>query len=165
MELNELVEKTEQWFIDRGIDKAEPSKQMLKLYEEYGELCGGIMQDDRCVVEDSIGDMMVVITGLSMQIGVKNPVTNSPNGEYRPEQLVMEMNEFIGMLSASIAKDKPLEHKEDFLSMVMITLTRLAETMSVSQCKCLELAYNEIKDRKGKLINGVFIKEEDLHED
>ncbi|MBS4750339.1 MazG-like family protein [Carnobacteriaceae bacterium zg-ZUI78] len=28
--------------------------------------------------------------------------------------------------------------------------------------KCLESAYNEIKDRKGKLINGVFVKEADL---
>lgn len=28
--------------------------------------------------------------------------------------------------------------------------------------ECLEAAYNEIKDRKGKLINGVFVKEADL---
>lgn len=28
--------------------------------------------------------------------------------------------------------------------------------------ECLEIAYNEIKDRNGKLINGTFVKEEDL---
>lgn len=27
---------------------------------------------------------------------------------------------------------------------------------------CLDYAYNEIKDRKGKLINGMFVKESDL---
>ena len=27
---------------------------------------------------------------------------------------------------------------------------------------CLELAWNEIKDRKGKMVDGVFVKEEDL---
>ena len=27
---------------------------------------------------------------------------------------------------------------------------------------CLEVAYKEIKDRKGKLVNGIFVKEEDL---
>ena len=27
---------------------------------------------------------------------------------------------------------------------------------------CLDYAYNEIKDRKGKLINGTFVKESDL---
>lgn len=31
--------------------------------------------------------------------------------------------------------------------------------------ECLESAYNEIKDRKGKLINGVFVKEIDLDHD
>lgn len=25
-----------------------------------------------------------------------------------------------------------------------------------------ELAYNEIKDRKGEMVNGIFVKEEDL---
>ena len=28
--------------------------------------------------------------------------------------------------------------------------------------ECLALSYEEIKDRKGKLINGVFVKEADL---
>ena len=28
--------------------------------------------------------------------------------------------------------------------------------------ECLEHAYNEIKDRKGKTVNGVFVKEADL---
>lgn len=31
--------------------------------------------------------------------------------------------------------------------------------------ECLESAYNEIKDRKGKLINGVFVKEIDFGND
>jgi hypothetical protein len=28
--------------------------------------------------------------------------------------------------------------------------------------KCIASAYDEIKDRKGRMINGVFVKEEDL---
>jgi hypothetical protein len=28
--------------------------------------------------------------------------------------------------------------------------------------ECLKMAYDEIKDRKGKMIDGVFVKEEDL---
>ena len=27
---------------------------------------------------------------------------------------------------------------------------------------CIKAAYEEIKDRKGKLVNGLFVKEEDL---
>lgn len=29
---------------------------------------------------------------------------------------------------------------------------------------CIQQAYDEIKDRKGKMVNGVFVKEEDLDE-
>jgi hypothetical protein len=28
--------------------------------------------------------------------------------------------------------------------------------------ECLEYAYNEIKDRKGKTVGGIFVKEQDL---
>ena len=28
--------------------------------------------------------------------------------------------------------------------------------------KCLQAAYEEIKDRKGKMVNGVFVKQEDI---
>jgi len=30
--------------------------------------------------------------------------------------------------------------------------------------ECFELAYQEIKDRKGRWIDGSFVKEEDLHD-
>lgn len=30
--------------------------------------------------------------------------------------------------------------------------------------ECLELAYNEIKGRTGKMVDGVFVKSEDLEE-
>ena len=28
---------------------------------------------------------------------------------------------------------------------------------------CINAAYDEIKDRKGKTVNGIFVKNEDLH--
>jgi hypothetical protein len=27
---------------------------------------------------------------------------------------------------------------------------------------CIDVAWNEIKDRKGKMVDGIFVKEEDL---
>ena len=30
--------------------------------------------------------------------------------------------------------------------------------------ECLELAWNEIKDRQGKMVDGVFVKSSDLEE-
>ena len=44
-----------------------------------------------------------------------------------------------------------------------VTLAIIAEMEGVTIKECVEHAYNEIKDRKGKMINGLFIKEEDLN--
>ena len=41
----------------------------------------------------------------------------------------------------------------------------LSMQMNIDITECLEIAYNEIKDRKGKLVNGVFVKEEDLQKE
>ena len=36
------------------------------------------------------------------------------------------------------------------------------ERNGLSMEHCLEVAYDDIKDRKGKMIDGVFVKEADL---
>lgn len=45
---------------------------------------------------------------------------------------------------------------------VFVTLIILCKQLDISPVTCLDLAYDKIKDRKGKTINGVFVKEEDL---
>ena len=99
--MNELIVKIQEWAIDRNLHNADPNKQMLKLGEEFGELCAGMARSDTAETLDALGDMFVVMTILAMQLGY--PIT-----------------------------------------------------------ECVEAAYDEIKDRKGKMINGVFVKTEDL---
>lgn len=101
--ITELTARIEEWAKERNLHTAEPAKQMLKLGEEFGELCQGMAKNKPDQIEDSIGDMYVVMTILSMQLGLDI---------------------------------------ED----------------------CVFKAYQEIKDRKGKMINGVFVKESDLKE-
>lgn len=96
-----VTNKIEKWAEDRNLDSADPAKQILKLGEEFGELCESFVKNKPEEVKDAIGDMYVVLTILSMQIG-----------------------------------------------------TTVDE--------CVAAAYDEIRDRKGKMINGVFVKEDDL---
>ncbi len=42
---------------------------------------------------------------------------------------------------------------------VFVTLVIIAEQLNLNPVKCLEIAYNKIKDRQGKTINGTFIKD------
>lgn len=50
----------------------------------------------------------------------------------------------------------------DSLGDTAVCLINLATQMGLDFNECLEHAYNEIKDRKGKTVNGVFVKDADL---
>lgn len=47
---------------------------------------------------------------------------------------------------------------------VFVTLIILCEQIGIDPEECLEMAYEKIKDRSGRTINGTFVKEEDLDE-
>lgn len=97
-----VFDKIESWASDRNlINGSDPVKQTVKLMEEVGELSSGVCRNKLNIIEDSIGDSIVVLTILAKQYGL--------------------------------------------------------DVMT-----CVEKAYDTIKDRKGKMVNGVFIKEEDL---
>lgn len=58
------------WSKAKGIDKAEPSKHMLKLIEKFVELSIAIQKNDQKEIEDAIGDSMVDLTILSQMYNV-----------------------------------------------------------------------------------------------
>lgn len=45
---------------------------------------------------------------------------------------------------------------------VLVTLILACEFLQVDPWDCLEAAYNKISKRKGKMVDGKFVKEEDL---
>lgn len=49
------------------------------------------------------------------------------------------------------------------LGMVLENLTVLSYRLGTNLEECLAAAYDEIKDRRGKMVNGVFVKESDLN--
>ena len=99
--MDELVQKVEEWAVKRGLDKADSSKQFLKVVEETGEVASALARGQLEELKDGIGD-------------------------------------------------------------VIVTLIILAQQQGLTVEECLETAYEEIADRKGKMINGVFVKQSDL---
>lgn len=99
--MNELVDLVEQWAKNKRLDKADPSKQMLKVVEETGEVAAALARNDQDDLRDGIGD-------------------------------------------------------------VVVTLIILALQSDMDIYECLNVAYDEIKDRTGKMVNGVFVKSSDL---
>ena len=64
-----------------------------------------------------------------------------------------------GELSDSICKEKDV--KDDIGDMIVV-LINIAERNNVTLEECLLKAWDDIKDRKGKMVDGIFIKEGDL---
>jgi hypothetical protein len=53
MNLEKLVEQVEKWSIEKGLDKAESSKQFLKVSEEIGEVAAALARCDKDALCDA----------------------------------------------------------------------------------------------------------------
>jgi NTP pyrophosphatase (non-canonical NTP hydrolase) len=73
------------------------------------------------------------------------------------KQLAKTMEE-LGETASALAKNQP-DQLKDGIGDVLVTIIILAAQNGLTTKECLEAAWNEIKDRKGATINGVFIKE------
>lgn len=51
---------------------------------------------------------------------------------------------------------------KDAIGDTLVTIIVLAHQLDLDVTECLNIAYKEIKNRKGKIVNGTFVKEEDL---
>lgn len=64
------------------------------------------------------------------------------------------------LMVALMAKD--LDSIEDELGDCLVVLTVVAAQHGLTIEQCYKRAYNKISKRKGKTINGIFVKESDL---
>ena len=62
-----------------------------------------------------------------------------------------------GELAQAILKED-INEIEDAIGDIVVVLTNLAHLQSMKIEDCIESAYNEIKNRKGKMQNGTFVK-------
>ena len=76
------------------------------------------------------------------------------------DKQALKMVEETGETVSCLIRDD-LEGVMDGIGDVIVTLVVLAQQLDLDVTECLEVAYNEIKDRKGMIIDGTFIKEED----
>lgn len=157
-----LEEKVEQWFIDRNLHEANPVKQFEKLMEEAGELYAGIAKGKPDLTKDALGDMQVVLIGIEQQL------KNGAQIEASPQDMeLLLLASSLGSMAQKIHKH--IMHNETQTPLVRPELVLLHSSIHAiaihnltTANDCLALAYEEIKDRKGKMIEGVFVKKEDL---
>lgn len=78
----------------------------------------------------------------------------------------MRVTEEVGEIRDVLLKPtkftEPQAALKDAIGDTLVTVIVLAYQLDLDVTECLGLAYEEIKNRKGKMINGTFVKESDL---
>lgn len=151
MNLIELDVAVKKWACDRGIDRGDGLAQELKVQEEYGELCAAVLRNDIDKIKDSIGDFVVTIIILNLQLDCRFDVIASDEHMMKVDNIhrvVLILKDYMMMTD----------------SRLLYNLNTVANHYGTTVRECLELAYNEIKGRTGKKVNGTFVKSADLNE-
>ena len=163
-----LIKDVQKWGFERGITIPENAHmQTMKTIEETGELAGAIARFNRESAVDAIGDILVTMIlhneCLSRKLdfilidGIESTVDFVPD-------VFTAMREFLAQLGESEYSTASVMYDR----LKSLEVLRRATAVHFN-CKtfptlldCLQIVYNEIKDRKGKMQGGSFIKEADL---
>ncbi|OQR18776.1 hypothetical protein B6U39_09210 [Ligilactobacillus salivarius] len=180
----ELLDNVEQWAKDRSLDTVEARTQYTKLIEEQGELGLAMMKDNvngDSGVKDSLGDYQVtlIIYCLIRGIDLKTEIANEGRfwteydylAQKHKEEGTFDVNKVFAYLVysssrmiAAYNRGRSIQLEHLSAERILEDLHEIATEYNTTLEETLEMAYNEIKDRKGKMIDGVFVKEADLHE-
>src|SRR5690554_4332585 len=74
----------------------------------------------------------------------------------------LKLTEEVGELAQAIAKNKNEEEVKEEIGGIYVVLTILSMQLGLDVRDCIKYEYNKIVNRKGKMINGVYVKEADL---
>jgi len=164
MNLQELITAIEQWAEDRNIIKgSKPIDQAMKLFSEFGELADNVSKGRDC--RDDIGDCAVVMTIIMAQsdLNFYDYAKNCMLGSiYDLKYNVAQLGAAIGDFVSDISSNNYISLSTDDFIYCIEWLNIIATKVGSSLQECVQIAYNDIKDRKGILWNGVFVKESDL---
>ncbi|HEM4321712.1 TPA: MazG-like family protein [Streptococcus suis] len=172
MTITDLIENVKGWSAAKGLDKSDARKQMLKLFEEFGELNAGIAKNNTTLIKDSIGDVMVVLTILCQQLNLDAReifLTADSLTIHHPKTLEIEVlslitGGLIGKLSTAILNRTHEIKSNLIIREIVLKLHFISKYYDFTKEQCFETAWNEIKDRTGKMVDGVFVKAADLEE-
>ncbi len=78
-----------------------------------------------------------------------------------PKAQVCKITEELGELARGVNR-KDFKLTQDSVGDITIALISLCEQVGLDYIASVDIAFDEVKHRKGKVIDGVFIKEEDL---
>lgn len=145
--LEELKDKVLEWATNKGlldnVSEDRILKQSNKVLEEIGETCRAYLKGDREELLDGIGDIAVTII-----------ILNEMEGSYF---LSFDLSDVPGNKNTLIDVTSYFVSGEYNNALGSLILFAVSQDTTLEHC--LELAYNVIAKRTGKMVNNTFIKD------
>jgi hypothetical protein len=156
MTLQVLTAKIVGWANDRCLlEERYLHGQFLKLAEELGETAAADVRGELNEVMDGVGDVYVVSAIMAAQIGQSITLLKEQN-----EDLLDGPVAHLGRIASCLARGRK-DLLPSRLGQYINSVEREAIEMGIELLPCVEMVWEIIKDRKGRMVDGVFIKEND----
>ena len=166
--IQELVPLIHQWAKEREIyEQLTPFDELLKTHEEVGELIKACYDNDKPAIQDDIGDVMVTLINYCYFKKI-DFVKVYKQIQYDDSEAIniycaLTVNDIIAFFLRDLfySWNKPLKGTVfSTVSNILRNLQNITINNNTSLEECLNIAYNEIKNRTGRIINGKFVKDE-----
>lgn len=138
---------------EQGIDRFKP----FKLEQPLDTNTDFFVTDNSAIKEIdtelmNMGTLVSLVWEWFEKKGLKDPVMQ-----------MVKVQEEVGELAHQISRNKLHDPEtEDALGDILITIIGMCHHLHYHPAHALGVAYNEIKNRKGKVVEGSFIKEENV---
>lgn len=146
----------------RTIQRLENSESQIKLEKAqqladfFGVGVGYLLGLDT-PAKDGIAELITKINHWADSRGLKQA---DPKIQWM--RITEEVGEIRDVLLKPTKFTEPQAALKDAIGDTLVTIIVLAHQLDLDVTECLSIAYEEIKNRKGKMVNGTFVKEEDL---
>lgn len=155
----------QQWSTARGIyEHSSALAQALKAVSEVGELADATIKNDMDALKDAIGDVAVCLVNVAY-------MTESVMDEgyiFDNSKIVIDKHESAAYVSYTVshvslaaAESILCEPQAEVLDGAFYSLYATAKINNLDFLDCCSAAWNEIKDRTGRMVaGGAFVKDE-----
>lgn len=145
-----------------GVSWAKKNHELTKERDSLRKQRDELIQDIAKLRKQLVAKTMTnTLDQLVEQVQAWSVDKNLHNGN--TDRQALKFYEEAGEVASALSRGQ-MDALKDGIGDTVVTLIILAQQHDMTLQECLQYAYDEIKGRKGKTINGTFIKEADLKE-
>lgn len=157
--MEEIRKKVIEWAKDKDLIKPKNAKkQALKMISEIGEVADALCKEDKEALKIEIGDVLVTLIILAEQLSIKNSFALDEEIQLYDSDFICDLIENANdiLYFVYIEEEHPVSN---YIDLTLNHLDSVSYNNGLELNDCLKAAYNKISTRKGKTVNGTFIKD------